>query len=99
MSDAIDSGFVVDEDGNKRKIYDDQQGLNILGNLIEGNQHSCNPDYYGSIDRLGRKILGFSTDPLNPYQIAPSALEMFSTSLRDPAFYRLYKRICNYYYR
>ncbi|KAL2732724.1 hexamerin-like [Vespula maculifrons] len=98
ISSAIDSGLVVDKNAKLVKIYS-SDGLNVLGNIIEGNQDSHNYDFYGSLDYYVRKIFGYNVDPATPYQIVPSALESFATSLRDPAFYRLYKKICNYYYR
>lgn len=98
VSATIDSGFVLDATGKMINIYT-PEGLNILGNIIEGNIDSCNPDFYGSIDVFARKIFGYNLDPSIPYQIVPSALEFYSTSMRDPAFYRLYKRILSYYYR
>ncbi|XP_072756205.1 hexamerin 70a [Anoplolepis gracilipes] len=97
VSAVIDSGFVVDATGKFINIYT-LEGLNILGNIIEGNMDSCNRDFYGSIDLLARKILGFNLEPSTSYQIIPSALEFYSTSMRDPAFYRLYKRIFKFYY-
>lgn len=95
---AIDSGSIIRDNNQLYNIYD-EKGLNILGNIIEGNADSYNKNFYGSIDNLGRKILGYNLEPISKYQILPSALEMFTTSMRDPAFYRLYKRICDYYYR
>lgn len=97
VSGAIDSGFVLDATGKLINIYT-PEGLNILGNIIEGNMDSCNRDFYGSIDLFARKILGFNLEPSTPYQIIPSALELYGTSMRDPAFYRLYKRIFKFYY-
>lgn len=95
---AIDSGFILRNDSKWYNIYK-EDGLNMLGNIIEGNADSYNRDFYGSIDTLGRKILGYNLEPASPYQVFPSALETFSSSMRDPAFYRLYKRIYRYYYR
>jgi len=97
VSAAIDSGFVLDTNGKLINIYM-PEGFNILGNIIEGNRDSCNPDFYGSIDFFARKILGYNLEPSTPYQIIPSALEIFMSSLRDPAFYRLYKRIFESYH-
>ncbi|XP_068986396.1 hexamerin-like [Bombus flavifrons] len=95
---AIDTGYVFGNGTTKYYIYN-EDGLNILGNIIEGNEDSFNQQFYGSIDALGRKILGYNLEPSSKYKILPSALEIFSTSLRDPAFYRLYKRIVDLYYR
>ncbi|EFN82403.1 arylphorin subunit alpha [Harpegnathos saltator] len=97
VSAAIDSGYIIDKSGKFINIYA-PEGINILGNIIEGNADSCNPDFYGSIDVLARKILGFNLEPSTPYQIIPSALELYSTSMRDPAFYRIYQRIFDFYY-
>lgn len=98
ISGAIDSGYIFSKEGKLIDIYT-PEGLNMLGNLIEGNEDSYNYDFYGSIDYFARKILGYNLDPASTYQIIPSALESFGTSMRDPAFYRLYKRISQYYYR
>jgi len=98
VSTAVDSGFVLNATGKIINIYT-PEGLNILGNIIEGNMDSCNPDFYGSIDLFARKIFGHNLEPSTSYQIIPSALEFYSTSMRDPAFYRFYKRILFYYYR
>ncbi|KYN32236.1 Arylphorin subunit alpha [Trachymyrmex septentrionalis] len=98
ISAAIDSGFIIDTTGKMINIYTDE-GLDILGNIIEGNMDSCNLNFYGSIDLLARKILGCNFEPSTSYQIVPSALEFHSTSMRDPAIYRFYKRIVKYYAR
>ncbi|KOC69159.1 Hexamerin [Habropoda laboriosa] len=95
---AIDSGYILNNDSKWYNIYN-ETGVNVLGNIIEGNADSPNRQFYGSIDALGRNILGYNLEPANKYQILPSALETFSTSMRDPAFYRLYRRICSFYYR
>lgn len=58
-----------------------------MADLIESNPESRNPQYYGGLQEYGRHLLGYS------YQEDPSALEHFETSLRDPAFYLLYKKI------
>lgn len=98
VSGAIDSGFVIDTSGKLVDIYNTPEGLNILGNIIEGNMDSYNLDFYGSIDTFARKILGYNLEPSTSYQIIPSALEIFSMSMRDPAFYRIYKRIIKFYH-
>ncbi|XP_015112052.1 arylphorin subunit alpha [Diachasma alloeum] len=95
---AIDSGYIIDKEGKQYSLYS-HEGLNYLGNLIEGNGDSCNTRFYGSIDVLYRDIFGFNYDCKHKNCVIPSALQLFSTSLRDPAFYRLYKTIIGYFYR
>lgn len=71
----------------------------MLGNIIEANHDSPNYQYYGPIQVFARHLLGYSYQPLNHHKLAPSALEHYETSLRDPAFYQLYKKLILYFYR
>lgn len=88
----------MDLEGKMEGIYT-PEGLDILGNIIQGNADSLNKQLYESIDSLARNILGFNPDPLSKYQVLPSALQYYGTSLRDPAFYRLIKKIVGYFQR
>ncbi|KAJ8972030.1 hypothetical protein NQ314_000413, partial [Rhamnusium bicolor] len=98
--DAIDSGYVYSS-GQKVDLYS-QEGLNILGNIIQSNPDSPNYRYYGAIWLYASHLLGYSYQPLDSHKLVPSALEHFETALRDPIFYQLYKRIIllfqRYYY-
>lgn len=94
--EAIDSGFFYDEMGKQISLYA-PEGLNYLGNLIEGNCDSYNVKYYGAYDVLARDILGMNFDCKCKDYYVPSSLQLFSTSMRDPAFYRLYDRILNFF--
>lgn len=98
ISTAIDLGFVLDTNGNRVNIYK-KNGLNVLGNIVQGNVDSINIQFYGQLDMLARKIFGFGYESNVKYQVVPSALELWSTSLRDPVFYSIYKTILNYYHK
>lgn len=98
ISTAIDLGFVLDTNGNRVNIYE-KNGLNVLGNIVQGNVDSINMQFYGQMDMLVRKIFGFGYESNVKNQVVPSALELWSTSLRDPVFYSIYKTILNYYHR
>lgn len=50
-------------------------------------------------DALARDILGFNFDYKDKNKMIPSSLQCYSTSMRDPGFYRLYKRIMMYFFR
>ncbi|XP_076299326.1 hexamerin 70a-like [Lasioglossum baleicum] len=93
---AIDSGNVLTSE-NKWVNINNFDGLNILGNLIEGNEDSVNKYFYGSIDRLARTILGYTADDVNEQAIIPSVLQTSIASLRDPAFFSIYNRIVGLY--
>lgn len=93
--DVIDSGYVLDSNGKFINIYT-PEGLNILGNLIEGNSDTCNLHYYGMYEMLARNIFGTNFDYTEKDKIVPSAMQFYSTSMRDPAFYALFNKISNY---
>ncbi|KAK2586861.1 hypothetical protein KPH14_009799 [Odynerus spinipes] len=98
IANAIDCGYVEDVNGQRVNIYT-PTGLNILGNIIQGNADALNHMYYGEFDVLCRKIFGFSLQSASKYQVAPSSLEIFSTSVRDPVLYSVYKNIVTYLIR
>uniref|UniRef100_A0ABD2WJI0 Uncharacterized protein n=1 Tax=Trichogramma kaykai TaxID=54128 RepID=A0ABD2WJI0_9HYME len=100
LIDAIDSGYA------NSRLYgridlNGAGGLNILGNMIEGNDDSVDRHYYGNVDASMRRVLGFNHNSYEERESHehPSALEHLPTSLRDPAFYRLYGRIIRLYHR
>ncbi|KAJ8923138.1 hypothetical protein NQ315_001692 [Exocentrus adspersus] len=98
INDAIDFGYVFTHDGKKIDIFS-EDGMNILGNLIEGNPDSPHQKFYKGIWYYARHLLGYAYQPLDKHHVAPSALEHFETSLRDPAFFQLYKKIILKFYR
>lgn len=98
ISIAIDLGYVIDAHGNHVNLYT-KEGLNILGNIIQGNADSVNVQFYGQLDPLVRKVFGFGYESNVKYQVVPSALQMWSTSLRDPVFFSVYKTIVDYYHK
>ncbi|XP_058790418.1 hexamerin-like [Phymastichus coffea] len=98
IMEAIDLGYVWDSQGKQISLYT-PDGLNVLGNIIEGNCDSINLKYYGAYDVLGRDILGQNFDCKCKDYYVPSTLQLLSTSLRDPAFYRLYDRIMYFFQR
>ncbi|XP_011255340.2 larval serum protein 1 alpha chain [Camponotus floridanus] len=98
ISDAIASGHIVDANGNPIDIYKTVDGLNQLGNIIQGNADSVNPGYYGQMDSLYRKVFGVTpVHHTTSNNVIPSALDMLSTCLRDPLFYRIHKNIVSYW--
>jgi len=101
ISDAIDSGYIVDMNGKHINIYDtgNVNGLDHLGNVIQGNGDSINHMYYGYVDYLYKKILGMNFVSVRDYNVVPTALDSFTTMMRDPAFYGIYKNIVTYWMR
>lgn len=77
------------------KLKNDE-GFNILGNMIECNNDSINANFYGPIEPSARFLLGCSYLPLNANKVVPSVLEHYETSLRDPVIYQWLKKIVNW---
>ncbi|MVT01072.1 hypothetical protein, partial [Devosia marina] len=92
IKDAIDSGKVIDEDGNEVDLAG-EDGFDTLTNIIQSTPESPNPQFYGALEVVMRKVLGNSLEPLDQNKLAPSALEHFETTLRDPAAWQLLKKI------
>ncbi|XP_053638076.2 pseudohemocyanin-1 [Cherax quadricarinatus] len=92
IRDAIDHGYIIDKEGSKVDIRN-EEGIDILGNIIESSLYSPNVEYYGSLNNLAHVLLGHQGDPHDRYHEAPSVLEHYETATRDPAFYQLHKYI------
>ena len=97
VSMAIDSGMVMKNEKHFELYNNEMQDMNYLGNMIQGNMDSPYRRYYDSVDRLSRNILGFGHKRSTKYQTSLSALDMTMTSMRDPGFYRIYKKILDFF--
>jgi len=95
--DAIDLGYFTLYDGTK---YDLTKPENIdnLALLIKGFTDVEDRRFYGYLEYFAKMLLGTSMTTMNYHRTIPSVLEHFETSMRDPIFYQLYKRIINYYW-
>lgn len=74
-------------------------GFNYLGNVIQGNADSVNPVYYGHLDHLYKKVLGMGPIHVTKHTTIPAAVELYSTGLRDPVSYGIYKNIATHWMR
>ncbi|XP_066993884.1 allergen Cr-PI [Anabrus simplex] len=90
LRDAIDSGTFVSNagDGPSRIFLKDVDAIDVIGNLIHGNADSLNKQYFKSLYMMMLTLFG------HPNNLeTPGALEHFETSLRDPIYYKIVKRI------
>ncbi|KAG8037449.1 hypothetical protein G9C98_005659 [Cotesia typhae] len=95
---AIDSGYVITPQQAFVSLFQ-PEGLNILGEIIEGTGKSINPRYYGSYQAVARQLLGNAPEFANIWEYTPAPLDLHETSVRDPAFYKLYKRVIKFFQR
>nr|AUO15572.1 hexamerin-like protein 1 [Tetrix subulata] len=89
---TIDFGSIFDEEMKRYSLYD-RNGMDLLGNLIEGNYDSINRNFYGSFYRAMLSIFGHIADPNHEYGIPHSILEQVGTVVKDPLFFRIVRRI------
>ncbi|XP_049876502.1 acidic juvenile hormone-suppressible protein 1-like [Pectinophora gossypiella] len=101
IRDAIDRGYVETVHGERIDIRT-PEAIDVLGNIIEANVDSPNTQLYKDFVTLWKVVLGNSVvhDHVEWYQhhvplVLPSVLEQYQTSLRDPAFYMIWKRVLN----
>ncbi|XP_066998958.2 hexamerin [Anabrus simplex] len=92
LRDAVDLGYVIAEDGSKVSIYE-KNGVDILGNQIATIGQSLNYRYYKTLYYLLKSLVGRVVDPIHRHDVAPGTLENFMTSLRDPVYYSMCRRI------
>lgn len=98
IRDAIDLGYLIMPSGD-RVDFKKPEAIEYLGNIIQGNPDSVFVKYYGQLDKYIREYFGAAFDHFEGHKIIPSVLEHYETSLRDPVFYQLYKRILKLYWQ
>ncbi|CAL4113977.1 unnamed protein product, partial [Meganyctiphanes norvegica] len=94
IRDAIAHGYVTGHDGEVINILNNE-GIDILGSLIESSEYSKNPEYYGALHNTAHIVLGRQGDPHGKFKQPPGVMEHFETATRDPAFFRLHKYMNN----
>lgn len=97
IRDAIDQGFIVLPSGDKIDLTK-PESIEYLGNIIQANPDSVNVRFFSYLEIYGKILLGASIEHFEDHKVVPSVLEQFETSLRDPMFYQLYKRIIYLYW-
>ncbi|CAO1393718.1 unnamed protein product [Diamesa serratosioi] len=94
---AIDQGFIETVDGQRIDLTH-EDGINKLGNLIQENRDTDNERYYSSLEFFLRILLGgnyrMDVDHTDD-RFVPSTLENIETSMRDPVYWQMTKRITN----
>lgn len=102
IRDAIDLGYIIMPDG-KHLDLTKPESIEYLGNLIQYNDDSPNRRFYGYFIWMSKLLLGGTVTDLHTfkydYKVLPSVLEHYETTLRDPVFWQLYKRVIKFYWQ
>ncbi|KAF7269758.1 hypothetical protein GWI33_017214 [Rhynchophorus ferrugineus] len=85
--DAIHSGRVQKSDGSLITLTENE-GIDVLGNLVEASILSPNPELYGEIHNMGHILLSYIHDPDHRYLESFNVIGDSATAMRDPVFYR-----------
>ncbi|XP_022160595.1 phenoloxidase 2-like [Myzus persicae] len=84
---AIHSGFIINTAGQQVRLTENE-GIDILGNLIEASILSQNPNLYGSLHNNGHNAIAYIHDPDNRFLENYGVMGDSATAMRDPVFYR-----------
>lgn len=88
---VIDQGFVETQNGHKVDLKNNN-GINILGNLLQGNRDSVNNQYYRYLEYYYRLLLGGNNNDNNDWndnRFVPTVLDHYETSMRDTVFWQV----------
>ncbi|OAL68708.1 hexamerine [Trichophyton violaceum] len=98
IADAVSSMYIVTENAEMLSIKK-PEGIEILGNIVEGNPDSKNLRYYKRVVNIALSVYGSGVVSLPTHRnhIAPSVLEHYQTAMRDPMFYQIYKGYMQYF--
>ena len=94
IRDAIAHGYVTGKEGEIINILNDD-GIDIIGNIIESSNYSPNPGYYGNLHNTAHIVFGRQGDPKGKFKQPAGVMEHFETATRDPSFFRLHKYMMN----
>lgn len=89
LFDAIHQGSIILPDG-KREALTEDQGIDVLGNLMEASILSKNMNVYGDLHNMVHLIIGLCHDPDGRNLETFSVIGDPATAMRDPIFYRLH---------
>lgn len=90
---AIDQGYVVDTNGKHIPLMGDN-GIDILGDVVESSTLSPNRLLYGNLHNEGHTIISFVHDPDEKYMEEFGVMGDVTTAMRDPVFYVSYNSKC-----
>ncbi|XP_046734049.1 phenoloxidase 1-like [Diprion similis] len=84
---AIHEGVVKDS-REQRVELTENEGINVLGNMIEASILSPNRNLYGDMHNMGHVAISFCHDPDHRYLESFGVMGDSATAMRDPVFYR-----------
>ncbi|XP_050510955.1 phenoloxidase 1-like [Diabrotica virgifera virgifera] len=90
--DAIHSGNARRPDGTNVALTENE-GIDILGNMIESSILSPNREFYGDMHNMGHVFISYIHDPDHRHLESFGVMGDSATAMRDPVFYRWHSYI------
>lgn len=87
---AIDQGHVVDMGGRQISLLGND-GIDVLGNIVEASSLSPNRLLYGNLHNQGHNVISYVHDPDQKYLEEYGVMGDVTTAMRDPIFYVSYR--------
>lgn len=91
--EAVKQGHVMNDSGERIELKSDgnkDEGIDILGNMMEASALTPNRQFYGSIHNFGHVFISYAHDPSDKFVEPFGVMNEPSTAMRDPMFYRLH---------
>ncbi|KAL3272976.1 hypothetical protein HHI36_014433 [Cryptolaemus montrouzieri] len=89
---AIQQGYVQSESGQQITLTENE-GIDILGNIIESSILSPNQTFYGDYHNIGHIMISYIHDPDHRHLESFGVIGDSTTAMRDPVFYRWHAHI------
>ncbi|XP_014229579.1 phenoloxidase 2-like [Trichogramma pretiosum] len=90
--EAIHKKVALDGNGQNIDLLN-EQGIDVLGNMVEASILTPNADYYGNLHNMGHSAIAYIHDPKYQYIQSAAVMSETMTAMRDPVFYRWHKVI------
>lgn len=88
IHNAIDQGFAVEQGTGRVIPLDEENGIDVLGNMLESTELSPNRQFYGNLHNMGHNLISFVHDPDGRHLEDYGVMADVATAMRDPIFYR-----------
>ncbi|XP_049822106.1 phenoloxidase 1-like [Aethina tumida] len=85
--DAIHSGVIRNDQGQEIQLTENE-GIDILGNMVESSVISPNRALYGDLHNMGHTCISYIHDPDHRHLESFGVMGDSATAMRDPVFYR-----------
>ncbi|CAG4955885.1 unnamed protein product [Parnassius apollo] len=99
IKEAIIKGY-IEVNGIRLELMKSEDvemlGKIIYGKIDKNDIDKFRFDAYRYLLIIMKSVMGLNTMDNDKYFVTPTVLDMYQTALRDPIFYQLQKRLCNF---